>query len=75
MHTGRFPATVYPIWLRVIVTFVVPIAIATTVPLQSLRGDLEWWQIGLALLTGLVAFLLSRAVWRAGVRRYSGASS
>ena len=75
MDTGRFPATVYPVWLRVIVTFIVPIALATTVPMQALRGELEWWHIALALATGVVAFLLSRALWKAGVRRYSGASS
>jgi ABC-2 type transport system permease protein len=73
--TGRFPATVYPIWLRVIVTFVIPIAVATTVPLQALRGDLPWWQIVLALAVGLVASFLSSQLWKAGVRRYSGASA
>ncbi|MFC1465108.1 MAG: ABC transporter permease [Candidatus Brachytrichaceae bacterium NZ_4S206] len=73
--TGRFPATVYPIWLRVIVTFVIPIAIATTVPLQALRGDLPWWQIVLALSAGVLAFFLSSRLWQAGVKRYSGASA
>lgn len=75
METGRYPATVYPVWLRAIVTFVVPIAVATTVPLQALRGELEWWQIAFALGAGVVAFLISRVVWRAGVKRYSGASA
>lgn len=75
MDAGRFPATVYPVWLRVIVTFIVPIALATTVPLQALRGELEWWHIVLALAAGVFAFLISRLVWKAGVQRYSGASS
>lgn len=73
--TGRFPATVYPIWLRVIVTFVIPIAIATTVPLQALRGELPWWQTALAFLVGITAFYLSSRIWKAGVKRYSGASA
>src|SRR5262245_19128008 len=42
MDSGRYPATVYPVWLRMLVTFVVPIAVATTVPLQALRGELGW---------------------------------
>jgi len=75
MDTGRFPATVYPAWLRIIVTFIVPIAVATTVPLQALRGELTWWQVAVALLAGVVVFSLSRLVWVAGTRRYSGASS
>lgn len=75
MDTGRFPSTVYPVWLRVIITFVIPIAVATTVPLQALRGELAWWQIALALIGGICAAILSSQLWQAGVKRYSGASA
>ena len=75
MDSGRYPATVYPIWLRVLVTFVVPIALATTVPLQALRGELGWQQVLLFLSISAASLLISAAVWKAGVRRYSGASS
>jgi ABC-2 type transport system permease protein len=75
MDTGRYPATVYPPWLRLIVTFIMPIAVATTVPLQALRGDLGGWQILLFFGVGLASLLVARIVWRAGIRRYSGASS
>jgi ABC-2 type transport system permease protein len=75
MDSGRYPATVYPIWLRVLVTFVVPIAVATTVPLQALRGELAWPQVLLFLGIGAASLVISAAVWKAGVRRYSGASS
>ncbi|HEY3341865.1 MAG TPA: ABC-2 family transporter protein [Anaerolineae bacterium] len=75
MDAGRYPAQVYPFWLRTIVTFVIPIAIATTVPLQALRGELVWWQVIVFFLAGGVAVFLSSQIWRAGVRRYSGASS
>jgi ABC-2 type transport system permease protein len=75
LDSGRYPSVVYPIWLRVIVTFVIPIAVATTVPLQALRGDLAWWQIFAALLSGVLVLWLSSLVWRTGVKRYSGASA
>ena len=75
LDAGRYPATVYPLWLRLIVTFVVPIAVATTVPLQALRGDLSGWQILLFLGVGAASVLIASKVWQAGVRRYSGASS
>jgi ABC-2 type transport system permease protein len=75
LEAGRYPATVYPPWLRLIVTFVVPIAVATTVPLQALRGDLAWWQVLLFLGVGAASTLVAGRVWRAGLRRYSGASS
>jgi ABC-2 type transport system permease protein len=67
--------TVYPPWLRLIVTFIVPIAVATTVPLQGLRGDLSLGRILLFLVVGAASFLVASRFWKAGIRRYSGASS
>jgi ABC-2 type transport system permease protein len=61
--------------LRIIVTFVIPIAVATTVPLQGLRGDLETGQMAMFLAIGLASFLAASQVWKAGLKRYSGASS
>jgi len=75
MDAGRYPAQVYPIWLRMVVTFVIPIAVATTVPLQALRGELLWWQVLMFLGISAASLLISAQVWKAGVRRYSGASS
>ena len=64
LDTGRYPATVYPIWLRVIVTFVVPIAVATTVPLQALRGDLASWQVLLFLGVSAASFFVASRISR-----------
>lgn len=75
LDAGRYPATIYPFWLRIIITFVIPIAVATTVPLQALRGDLPPWQILIFLAVSAASFLLATRVWKAGVRRYNGASS
>ncbi len=36
LDSGRYPATVYPAWLRIIVTFIIPIAVATTIPITSI---------------------------------------
>lgn len=75
LDSGRYPATIYPVWLRALVTFVIPIAVATTVPLQALRGDLGGGQILLFLGIGVASFAIASQVWRFGVKRYSGASS
>jgi len=75
LDAGRYPATVYPVWLRIIVTFVIPVAVATTVPLQALRGELNINQIILFLGVGVASFLIASRVWKAGLKRYSGASS
>jgi len=75
MDSGRYPATIYPPWLRVIVTFVVPIAVATTVPLQALRGELSGLRVLMFIAIGVASLLVARQIWKAGVRKYSGASS
>lgn len=75
LEAGRYPATIYPSWLRLIVTFLVPIAVATTVPLQALRGDLSGWQVFLYIGVSAASLLVARLVWQAGVKKYSGASS
>jgi ABC-2 type transport system permease protein len=75
LDAGRYPATVYPVWLRTIVTFIIPIAVATTVPLQGLRGDLTAWQVLLFLGVSVASVIVASLVWKAGIRRYSGASS
>lgn len=75
LDSGRYPSTIYPAWLEIIVTFVVPIALATTVPLQGLRGDLSPTQVLTYLGVGVASFIVSSIVWKFGVRRYSGASS
>ncbi len=75
LGAGRYPATVYPPWLRVILTFIVPVAVATSVPLQALRGELGVGLVLLFLGVGAASFLVATRVWKAGVKHYSGASS
>lgn len=75
VDTGRYPAAVYPFWLRLIVTFVVPIALATTIPVQALRGELTGWQVLGFVGVAIVCVLVSSRIWQAGIQRYSGASS
>jgi ABC-2 type transport system permease protein len=75
LDAGRYPVTVYPVWLRILVTFVIPIAVATTVPLQALRGDLTLSRVLMFIAIGIASFLVASQVWRAGLKRYSGASS
>ena len=75
LDSGRYPVTVYPVWLRIIVTYIIPIAVATTVPLQALRGELNLSGILIFVGIGIASFLVASQVWKAGLKRYSGASS
>ena len=75
LDAGRYPVTVYPVWLRIIVTFVIPVAVATTVPLQGLRGDLTVSRALMFMGIGVASFLVASQVWKRGLKQYSGASS
>ncbi len=74
-EAGRWPVGFYPPWLRFILTFLIPVAFATTIPAQALAGRLTWATLGLAYALAAALALVSRAFWRVGVRRYSSASS
>lgn len=72
---GRYPVGVYPDWLRVGLTFLVPVAFAVTVPAEALVGRLTAGTLllAVALAAGLLA--LARWFWFFGLRRYGGASA
>jgi ABC-2 type transport system permease protein len=74
-EAGRWPVDVYPVWLRGTLTFLVPVAFATTVPAEALSGRLPpaTLLVAIAAAGGLLA--ISRVVWLRGLRRYSGASA
>lgn len=74
-QSGRWPVTIYPGWLRISLTFLVPIAFAVTVPAEAITSRLT--PETLALATGFAVALLgfTRWWWRFGLRRYSGASA
>ncbi len=72
---GRWPIDIYPNWLRIGLTFLVPVAFAVTVPAEALTGRLTFqtW-LGAFALT-IVLFTGARTIWKIGLRSYSGASA
>jgi ABC-2 type transport system permease protein len=67
--------SLYPQWLRWALTFLVPVAFATTVPAQALTGRLTWQTLLGAVALAVVLLVGSRLFWRVGIRYYSGASA
>ena len=74
-EAGRWPISLYPGWLRFALTFVVPVAFATTVPAEALTGRLTGNTLLGASLVACALLAVSRLFWRIGLRRYSGASA
>jgi ABC-2 type transport system permease protein len=72
---GRWPVTIYPQWLRIGLTFLVPVTFAVTVPAQALTNRLTPLTLLGALGLAVLLVALARFIWRLGVRNYSGASA
>ena len=72
---GRYPVTIYPGWLRIVLTLIVPVAFATTVPVQAVTGRLSpAGTAGTVLLAAGLCFVATH-FWRFGLRHYTGASA
>ena len=74
-EAGRWPVTIYPGWLRMILTFIIPIAFATTVPAQALVGRLNPSVLIGAGILGVGLLIVARVFWKFGIKHYTGASA
>ncbi len=74
-QAGRWPISLYPGWLRFILSFIVPVAFAVTVPAEALTGRLTAGTLLGAVALAVVLFVGSRLFWLIGLRRYSGTSA
>ena len=72
---ARYPVGLYPGWLRLALTWVIPVGLITTIPAQALAGDLSTRTLITSLLASAALFAAASAVFRAGLRRYASASS
>jgi len=74
-QSGRWPVTIYPSWLRISLTFLVPIAFAVTVPAEAITSRLTAETLALTAGFAVALLVFTRWWWRFGLRRYSGASA
>jgi ABC-2 type transport system permease protein len=72
---ARFPLNLYPGWLRMTLTWVVPVGMMTTFPIQALSGQLSLTLLLLSQLLAIGLVIGASILFRSGVRRYASASS
>ncbi|HWV36618.1 MAG TPA: ABC-2 family transporter protein [Thermomicrobiales bacterium] len=75
LEAGRYPVIFFPTVIRMVLTFVVPLAFATTFPAQSLTGGITGWVVLGGIAFSALALGLVRAFWLRAVRLYASASS
>jgi ABC-2 type transport system permease protein len=74
-ETGRFPVSIYSRWLRLVLTYIVPIAFLTTFPAATLLGKLSVYFVLGSVGIAAVFFYASSRFWNYAIRFYSSASS
>ncbi|HNT24795.1 MAG TPA: ABC-2 family transporter protein [Anaerolineales bacterium] len=72
---ARYPLSMYPGWLRLVLTWIVPVGVITTIPAQAITGALSMQNLALSLGLALVLVVLASAFFRHGLKRYASASS
>lgn len=74
-QVGRYPVSIYPRPVRFALTYAVPVAFIATIPTHALvRGpNIELVLAALAVAAGAISIVW--AVWGAGLKRYTSATS
>ena len=75
MTLGRFPVNVYAETVRMILIYLVPVAVMTSFPAQAALGLLSSTGVTLALAMAALFLGLSRLAWRCALGRYTSVSS
>ncbi len=73
--SGRYPISAYPLALRPILTFLLPVAFLTTVPAQALLGIAPFSLMMVGVTIAIVFFVFSINFWKYALKFYTSASS
>jgi ABC-2 type transport system permease protein len=75
MQMARYPVGLYPGGLRLLLTWVVPVGLITTVPAEALTGRLAPGMLAGSVALALALLVGASALFQIGLRRYASASS
>jgi ABC-2 type transport system permease protein len=72
---ARYPVGIYPGWLRLVLVWIIPVGVITTIPAQALTGQVSCWALLGSLGLAAAALAAASALFRFALRRYASASS
>lgn len=75
LQAGRYPVWFFPLAMRLLLTWIVPLAFATTFPAEAITHGIAWWVTPAAVAFAVLAVAALRWFWNIAVRQYSSASS
>ena len=75
LEAGRYPVWFFPLAMRLVLTWIVPIAFATTFPAEALTHGVSWWLVPGSIAFAALALAALRALWNVAIRQYASANS
>lgn len=69
----RYPADIFPVWVRHFFYSLFPIAFVSTVPAAAILGRLDVATSFAGIIIALIAIFLSTFLWKATIRAYTSA--
>lgn len=72
---ARVPVDIYTDTIRALLTFVIPVAIAYTLPAKTLLGIVSLPTVAFALIASCITLAVSLKLWHYALTQYSSASS
>jgi ABC-2 type transport system permease protein len=72
---ARWPSSIFKGALRLVFTFVIPLAVMTTFPAEALLGRASVEKLVAAVTTAIAVVVLSRVAWKRALASYTSASS
>lgn len=74
LHLGQYPITIYTGLIRVVFSFVIPLAFMFTIPAKAFLGKATIQEAVLLVLVGLFFYLFSSFFWKLGIHHYESAN-
>lgn len=75
MDVARFPIDIYKAPVQRFLTFVLPLALFSTIPTRQLVKGADWSMMSITVLYIILALAATRWFWNFSLRRYTSASS
>ena len=72
-EVGQYPVTFFNSWVRFLLSFVVPVAFATTFPAEALLGVADARLLPVGIVLAALSLYASHRFWLVAVRRYASA--
>ncbi|MFL5624205.1 MAG: ABC transporter permease [Ktedonobacteraceae bacterium] len=72
---ARYPMGLYPAWLRLVLTWIIPVGLMTTIPTQAISGELSLGMLMACVVFALALLVGASLVFHKGLQKYTSASS